>query len=115
MTLFFVLLTVTVCLGASVFIPFFFPEYKGAVVFLFFQCLGAMFNCLYLLFVNYLFYYKKTKILMYITFSISVLHALLSYALTRYSVLYTVAIGALTNFLIMAGVFLYSRRVYKVV
>lgn len=115
MTLFFVLLTVTVCLGASVFIPFFFPEYKGAVVFLFFQCLGAMFNCLYLLFVNYLFYYKKTKILMYITFSISVLHALLSYALTRYSVLYTVAIGALTNFLIMAGVFLYSRRVYKVI
>lgn len=75
-------------LGASVFIPFFFPEYKGAVVFLFFQCLGAMFNCLYLLFVNYLFYYKKTKILMCITFSISVLHALLSYALTRYSVLY---------------------------
>ena len=98
----------------KVFIPFFFPAYKGAVVYLFFQCLGAMFNCLYLLFVNYLFYYKKTKILMYITFSISVLHALLSYGLTRYSVLYTVAIGAFTNFLIMAGVFLYSRRVYRI-
>lgn len=115
MILFFVTVTVVICLGASVFIPVCFPKYKDSVSFLFFQCLGAMFQCIYLLFVNYLFYYKKTKNLMYITFSISVLHAILSYWLTRYSVLYTVAIGAFTNFLIMACVFLYSRKVYKVI
>lgn len=114
MVVFFVLVTAVVCVGSSVFIPLFLPEYSGSVTYLFFQCLGAMFQCIYLLFVNYLFYYKKTKNLMYITFSISVLHALLSYWLTRYSVLYTAGIGALTNFLIMAGVYLYSRRVYKV-
>ena len=112
--IFFVLVTVVVCVGSSVFISFFLPEYSGSVTYLLFQCLGAMFQCIYLLFVNYLFYYKKTKNLMYITFSISVLHALLSYWLTRYSVLYTAGIGALTNFLIMAGVYGYSRRVYKV-
>ena len=114
MIVLFVLVTVVVCVGASVFIPLFLPEYSGSVTYLLFQCLGAMFQCIYLLFVNYLFYYKKTKNLMYITFSISVLHALLSYWLTRYSVLYTAGIGALTNFLIMAGVYGYSRRVYKV-
>ena len=114
MIIFFVLVTVVVCVGASLFIPFFFPKYSGSVTYLLFQCLGAMFQCIYLLFVNYLFYYRRTKNLMYITFSISILHALLSYWLTRYSVLYTAGIGALTNFLIMAGVYLYSRRVYKI-
>lgn len=114
MIVFFVLVTAVVCVGASVFIPLFLPEYSGSVTYLLFQCLGAMFQCIYLLFVNYLFFYKKTKNLMYITFSVSILHAVLSYWLTRYSALYTAGIGALTNFLIMAGVYLYSRRVYKV-
>lgn len=115
MIVFFIFVTIVICLGASVFIPLFFPKYKDSISFLFFQCLGAMFQCIYLLFVNYLFYYKKTKDLMYITFSISVLHAILSYWLTRYSVLYTVVIGAVTNGLIMLGVFIYSRRIYKVI
>ena len=115
MIVFFVFVTIVICLGASVFIPICFPKYKDSISFLFFQCLGAMFQCIYLLFVNYLFYYKKTKNLMYITFSVSVFHAVLSYWLTRYSVQYTVMIGALTNFLIMVGVFLYSRKIFSAI
>lgn len=115
MIIFFIFVTIAICLGASVFIPLFFPKYKDSISFLFFQCLGAMFQCIYLLFVNYLFYYKKTQNLMYITFSISVLHAIMSYWLTRYSVLYTVVIGAITNFLTMIGVLLYSRKIYKII
>lgn len=114
MLLFFVGVTIVVCLGANIFIPFLFPEYKGCVSFLYPQCLGAMFHCFYLLFVNYLFFYKKTKGLMYITFSFSVLHVFLSFVLTEYSMYYTLYIGLLSNILIALSVFLYSRRIYKV-
>ncbi|MDE6791586.1 MAG: oligosaccharide flippase family protein, partial [Muribaculaceae bacterium] len=54
-------------LGASAGIPMILPKYTGSVKFLFPICLGAFFQCMYLLYVNYLFFYKKTKQLMYIT------------------------------------------------
>ena len=91
----------------------FFPKYIGLLEFIIPQCMGAMFQCFYLLFVNFLFYYKKTKKLMFITFGFSLLHAILSLILTKYSIFYTVYIGLLSNFLIALGVFLYSRKVYK--
>lgn len=112
---FFLVFSVIVCVGAMVFIPTFFPEYSGCTVYLVYQCGGAFFQSLYLQFVNYLFYFKKTRVLMYITFSVSILHALSSLWLTRYSIYYTVLIGLLSNMLIAVGVFLYSRRVYRVI
>lgn len=111
--IFFAIVTFLVCIASRILIPIVFPEYKDATVFLLWQCLGAFFQCVYAQFVNFLFYYKKTNVLMSITISISLLHALLSVLLTRYSIMYTAYIGAFSSFLIMVCVFLYSRKLYK--
>lgn len=113
MLIFYVGITVVICIGSSLFISIFFPKYIGSLKFIIPQCLGAMFQCFYLLFVNFIFYYKKTKKLMYITFCLSLLHVILSLLLTRLSIYYTAYIGLFSNFLIALGVYLYSRRFYK--
>lgn len=113
MMIFYICISIIICICTSIFIPFFFPQYKDALIYIIPQCLGAMFQCFYLLFVNFLFYYKKTKILMYITFSSSILHVILSLLLTKYSILYTAYIGMFSNFLIALGIYLYSKKIYK--
>ena len=115
MTLFFAIITLCVYVGTSIFIPIFVPKYTDAISYLFPLCVGAFFQCVYYLFVNYLFYYKKTKKLMYITFSMSLFHVLLSVLLTRYSMMYTAYVTMIVNMMIVLGVFLYSRRVYKLI
>jgi len=113
MLVFYVGITLIICVASIMFIKTFVPQYLGALKFIIPQCFGAMFQCVYLLFVNFLFYYKKTKKLMYITFSFSLLHAVLSLILTKFSIYYTAYIGLLSNFLIALGVYLYSRKIYK--
>ena len=107
------LLTLAVCLSASLLIPLAFPKYNNCIVYLFPLCGGAMFQCFYLVYVNILFFYKKTRTLMYITFSCSVLHCILSFFLTRYGVIYTSYISLVSNMLIFVGVYGYARRVLQ--
>ena len=80
------------------------PQYSGSIRYLIPLCGGAFFQCLYLLHVNYLFFYNRTRQLMYITLSTSLLQAALSLWLTRYDILYTAYISmgsyALTMLLI---------------
>jgi O-antigen/teichoic acid export membrane protein len=92
---------VIVLLGTIVGVPIILPKYAGCVPYLFPVCLGAFFQNMYLLYVNYLFFYKKTKQLMYITFSTGILQMLLSLWLTRYSVLYTAYISCFITLLTM--------------
>ncbi|MBQ4406389.1 MAG: oligosaccharide flippase family protein [Bacteroidales bacterium] len=110
----FAVITSILIVCSSIFIPLVFPKYEDAVKYIPFLCLSMFFKCIYLQFCNFLFYYKKTVGLMYITFSCSLLHAALSFWLTRYSIVYTTIISAAVDFLIMIGVFLYSRKFYKV-
>ena len=110
----FVVVTVVLIVGSIVFIPMIFPKYEGAVKYVPFLCLSMFFKCIYLQFCNYLFYFKKTLGLMYITFSCSLLHAGLSFWLTRYSIFYTTIISAAIDLVITVGVFFYSRKFYKV-
>lgn len=109
----FVVITLLIIAGTYIVIPIIFPSYADAVKYVPFLCLSMFFKCIYLQFCNYLFYYKKTLGLMYITFSLSLLHAGLSFCLTRYSILYTTMISAGIDFLITTGVILYSRKFYK--
>lgn len=115
LTVFFMVLTVGVSVLAALLIPLIFPKYVEAVKYIPFLCIGGLFKCIYLQFCNYLFYYKKTVGLMYITFSCSLLHAVLSFCMTRYSIVYTTIISAVIDLMIAMGVFLYSRKWYKVV
>lgn len=107
-------LTVLIFAGASFFTPLIFPKYTGAVKYLLPLCIGGMLQCYYLVYVNILFFYKTTKLLMCITFGSSLIHMGLSFWLTRYGVFYTSCVMAISNLLIFIGVFFYSRKVlYK--
>ena len=81
----FLCISVIVGLFAFILIHYFLEKYEISIQYIFPFCLGAFFQCIYLLWVNYLFYYKKTKELMHITLSTAILQMLLSIWLTRYS------------------------------
>lgn len=108
---FYILLTIVVILLSSLLIPWAFPKYRDSVVYLFPLCVGSMFQCFYLVYVNIIIFYKKTTRLMYITLSFSLLHTILSVLLTRYGVIYTAYISVLSNMLIFVGVYRYSKRI----
>lgn len=110
----YLLLTLSVCLMAILLIPIAFPEYNDCIVYLFPLCGGAMFQCFYLVYVNILFFYKKTKILMYITFICSLLHCIMSFLLTKYGVVYTAYISLFSNMLIYIGVYRCSQKVLRI-
>lgn len=99
--------------GCVLFIPFVFPNYSGAIVFLFPLCMGTFFQCVYLQFCNILYYYKKTRQLMYMTVSVSIIHLMLSLLLTQYSVLFTAYISMISSGIEAALVCWYSRKLYR--
>jgi len=111
MILFFIVLTLLIFIVSYLFIYNALPKYKGSLIYLFPLCISTFFQSIYLLYVNYLFYYKKTEILMYITFSVSILHLSLSYFLTRYSIQYTAYISLVSSALIFFLVFFYSKKI----
>lgn len=94
-------------------IPFFFPKYVSSIPYIIPLMIGAVFQCIYLLYVNYMFFYKKTLILMYISLITAVLQILLSILLTKYSTLYTAYISMLTSILTAASVCVYSNNLVK--
>lgn len=109
-----VLLFFVVCVGCILFawvlIHFFLPKYQGSVQFILPLCLGGFFQCIYLLWVNYLFFYKKTRILMMITLSTAIFQVGLSIWLTRYSPQYTAWISML---IMMLTYFIIYRQSIK--
>lgn len=114
LTIVFVLATILVIVLAFTLGKICFPLYSDALIFVIPLCISAFVHCVYLLFVNFLFYYKKTKILMYITSSISILHLALSFILIKQSLFWAPYIYLLSNVLICLGVIYYSNKVCPV-
>ncbi|MCI6672308.1 MAG: polysaccharide biosynthesis protein [Prevotella sp.] len=110
---FYLLFSIALFIGCWIFIPFIFPYYKDSIIYLFPLCMSTFFQCVYLQFCNFLFYYKKTKQLMYMTVSVSMIHLILSLFLTQYSVLYTAYISMFSSALEALLVYQYSRRLFK--
>ncbi len=108
LVLFFVVLGLSYTL-----IPVVMPKYKNSIKFLFPLCLASFFHCIYLLFVNFLFFYEKTKKLMHITISISLINLCLSFVLTRYNTLWNSYLFLLSNMTICFFVIKYSLKYAK--
>lgn len=90
---------VIVSLGYFLF-PVFLPRYEAAMNYFILLGLFGFLNCLYFLYTNYLFFFKKTKQIMYCTFGTSILHLLQSLLITRYSlyctcIVYCISMGAM--------------------
>lgn len=111
MFLFFLGLSIVTFITVSLFIPIFLPKYKDAIYLLPPLCLSAFFQCIYLLYVNYLFFYKKTRLLMYITFSLSFIQGILSLCLTRYGMIWTAYISLFISICTTFFVYICSRKI----
>lgn len=87
-------------------VPIFLPQYTPAVKYFVILAIFAFLQCIYYLYTNYLFFFKRTKNLMYITFSFAILHLVFALIFTRYSIYYTCLAYCVTQ----AGVVLFVRR-----
>lgn len=86
----------TACVILTLILPIivyvFLPKYVPSLPFFYLLSVFGYLECIYYIYINYLFYYGKTQQIMYITFSTSIVHLLLSLVLTRFSLYYTALI-----------------------
>lgn len=93
--------TILIVAGCYLVVPIVMPQYIGALKYVWLLSIYGFLTCIYFLWTNYLFFYKKTKNIMYVTFGSSVLHLLLSLVLTRYSLLLTALLYSVTQFFVV--------------
>lgn len=93
---------------------FFTDEYYNVNIFIVYLYIGAIFQGMYLMVVNYIFYTKQTKYLAYITFTISIINVVMSYFLINIHGPLGAAIASMISSIItFTGVWYYSNQVYK--
>ena len=88
----------------------FLPKYIPSLGYFFVLGVFGYFQCLYYLYCNFLFYYGKTKVMMYITFTTSVIHLILSLVFTRYSLYCTAMIYIFVESLLLYSVYYVARK-----
>lgn len=119
--LYFVITLVVAVIGYCI-TPVILPKYTDAMNYFILLSIYGFFVCVYLVYTNYLFFFKKTKLLMYITVSSAVIHLLLSLWLTRYNLYITALVYCITQAgtAIIVGLFSmrelrnFGRSVYEV-
>lgn len=93
------------CVALAIVLPsivyVFLPKYVPSLGYFFVLCLYGYLECLYYIYCNYLFYYEKTRQIMYITFGTSILHLVLSLLLTKYSLYYTAVIYIIVDAVVL--------------
>lgn len=92
---------------------FFLPKYHESIPYFWLLSLYGYLTCLYFIYVNYLFYFNKTKSIMYITFCSSILHLALSLLFTQYSLYYTALIYIIVQGFIVLLVTYQGRKLLK--
>lgn len=110
MTLLFFIITLISIVSVYFFIKILLPKYNDSVPFIIPLCLMGFLQSVYYLFVNYLFYFNKTKLLMYITFFVSVFHVFISFVITMYSTVYTAYLGLFSGLIICILTIYYSNK-----
>lgn len=111
-TLCYILSSIIIVSAISIFIPVLLPNYSASIPYFLILSIYGIMQCIYFLYCNYLFYYNKTRELMYITLGSSILHFLLSIILTRYSLYLTCIIYVISFSIVTFLVKLRARRVY---
>lgn len=94
------------CVLLLLFLPtivyLFLPKYSPSLGYFYVLSLYGYLECLYFLYINYMFYYGKTKELMFITFGTALFHLVLSICFTRYSLYCTAAIYVIVDVVLIS-------------
>lgn len=111
MTIVFFIICIAVVVFSICLITFFLPKYNSSIPFIIPLCLGAFFQCIYYLWVNYIIFYKKTNKLMTITLGTAILQIALSIWLTRFSPLNTAWVSMSISAVTFILVYITSRNI----
>lgn len=103
--------SIATIVAMSVITYYFLPKYRESIPYIWILCVAGFLKCIYFLYCNYLFYYSKTKNLMYITFGTSMLHLLLSLSLTRFSLYFTSIIYIVVQSIITLLVYIQAKKI----
>jgi len=98
----YILLSVLIVALFMILTPFLVPKYSSCTRYLPLLGVYGLLNCGYFLYSNYLFFFGKTKMIMYTTFISSIVHLVMSLLFTQYSLMFTCLIYCITQ-----GVILY--------
>lgn len=107
------LISLSVIVMCHIGVPVFFPKYVDSLYYIYPLCWSAFFQSIYYVFVNFIFFKKKTKLLMMITLSISLTQVCLSLGLTKYSPIIAAYLLLFTNLIISIAVIYYVNRLYE--
>ena len=94
-------------------IPLLLPKYTNSLPYFFITSLSGFLQCIYFLFVNFLFYYNKNHQIMKITLSASLLHLGLSLLFTRYSLYCTAIIYVISQAIVLLFIGKHSLRLIR--
>ena len=92
-------------------LPIILPKYSDSMNYFLILSIFGYVNCLYYLYTNYLFYFKQTNIIMYLTFSSSICHLLLSLLFTPFSLYFTCIIYCISTSLMVLLVRHYALKI----
>lgn len=106
----FILLTLAVCSGSYIAIPWMFPKYSEALPFVIPLALAAMFQSISLVYIHYIYYHQKTRLIMSITVTTAMAHLIAAIILTRISPIYTAWIYMISSATIAVLMYFYSRK-----
>lgn len=94
-------------------IPILLPRYEGAMNYFLILALYGFGVCIYLIYTNYLFFFKKTRTIMYITFLSAILHLIISLIATRYSLYYTCIAYVFTQIIVIIMIRHFANNIIR--
>lgn len=109
----YVFISGAIIMGGVTLTPFFFPQYSSSVPYFIILGFYGFLQCVYFLYCNFFFYYKKNKDLMFITFGTSILHLLLSLVFTRFSLYYTAIVYLISIMVVDYFVIVRSKKMIR--
>lgn len=89
--------TIVIDVFGYMLVPIVLPKYTHAINYFIVLSIYGFFVCVYLVYTNYLFFFKKTRVLMHITVTSALVHLLLSFFLTQYSLYNTALLYGITQ------------------
>lgn len=105
--------SITIILSGSLVMPYILPQYADSIPYFIILGIYGFLQCIYFIYCNYLFYFKKNKIIMYVTFTSSILHLILSLFLTQYSLYLTATIYVISQTYILLNIYYLSKQTLK--
>jgi O-antigen/teichoic acid export membrane protein len=105
--------TILVALPFYFLVPIFLPRYAPSMNYFLILAVYGFLVGVYYLYANFLFFYKKTKMMMYITFASSLIHLMLSLLLTPISLYLTALVYCISQSCFVFAMMYFSNKTLR--